>query len=144
MGISRCAGLPDGERKKLVSGRAPAARGCRIDGEKILFLGELPLRECAGLLVGGREKLDVVALEHCRVHDDLHNGPSELTALLAFAIASLDRSTSTLCDSAGFNRRGLSGDDYQLGPMLILAVKNISKDPTREGERERVCVCVCV
>ena len=45
MGISRCAGLPDGERKKPVSGGA--LRGCRIDREKRLFLGELPLRGAA-------------------------------------------------------------------------------------------------
>ena len=54
MGISRCAGLPDGERKKPVSGGAPAARGCRIDREKRLFLGELPLHGAAGLMEGGR------------------------------------------------------------------------------------------
>ena len=47
MGISCCTGLPDGERKKPVSGRAPAVRGCRIDGKKRLFLGELPLRGAA-------------------------------------------------------------------------------------------------
>ena len=51
---SRCAGLLDGGREKLVSGEAPAARGCSMAGGKSLFLGKLPLRGAEGLMEGGR------------------------------------------------------------------------------------------
>ena len=85
-GSSRCSGLLDRGREEAVSGEAPAARGCSIDGEKRLFLGELPLRgaavlmerrgcfwgssRCAGLLDGGREKLvfgGAPAARGCRI-----------------------------------------------------------------------------
>ena len=71
-GSSRCVGLLDGEREEAALGGAPAARGCLIEGERSLFLGELPLRgasqlkegegsfwggcRCAGLLDRGWEE----------------------------------------------------------------------------------------
>ena len=67
MGISRCAGLPDGERKKPVSGRAPAARGCLIEGEKRLCLGELPLRGAAGLMEEGPVSQGAHAARGCSI-----------------------------------------------------------------------------
>ena len=43
-GSSRCAGLFDGGEEEAAIGGAPAARGCSMEGERRLLLGELPLR----------------------------------------------------------------------------------------------------
>ena len=69
LGISRCAGLLGRRREETLSGGAPAARGCSIEGGRMLYYwGDLPLRgdsckregrgsflgssRCAGLPVG--------------------------------------------------------------------------------------------
>ena len=53
-GSSRCAGLFYGGGEEAASGGAPAARGyCSIEGERRLFLGELPLRGAARLREAG-------------------------------------------------------------------------------------------
>ena len=52
-GSSRCAGLLGRGKEEHVSGGAPAARGCSVDGGRRLFLGELPLRGAAGLMEEG-------------------------------------------------------------------------------------------
>ena len=52
-GSSRCAGLLGRGKEEHVSGGAPAAQGCWIDGGRSLFLGELPLRGAARLMEGG-------------------------------------------------------------------------------------------
>ena len=43
-GSSRCAGLFDRAGEEAASGGALAARGCSIEGERRLLLGELSLR----------------------------------------------------------------------------------------------------
>ena len=52
-GSSRCAGLFDGGGKEAASGGAPAARGCLMEGERRLRLGELPLRGAVRWRGGG-------------------------------------------------------------------------------------------
>ena len=42
--------------EEAASGGAPAARGCSMEGEKRLFLGELPLRGAARWRGGGGEE----------------------------------------------------------------------------------------
>ena len=44
LGSSRCAGLPVRWRNEALSGGAPAARGCPIEGRSRLILRDLPLR----------------------------------------------------------------------------------------------------
>ena len=46
-GSSSFAGLLDRRKEEPVSGGAPAARGCSIEGRRSLFIGELPLRGAA-------------------------------------------------------------------------------------------------
>ena len=47
-GSSRCAGLLDYRERDTASGGASAARGCSMEGEGRLFLGEIQLREGGG------------------------------------------------------------------------------------------------
>ena len=52
-GSSRCAGLLDGGRDDALSGEAPDARGCSMEGGMMLFLGKLPMRGAARGREGG-------------------------------------------------------------------------------------------
>ena len=43
-----------GRWEKAISERAPAARGCSVEGEREVFLAEFPLRWAARTIEGGR------------------------------------------------------------------------------------------
>ena len=54
LGSSRCAGLPVRWRNEALSGGAPAARGCSIEGGRRLYYWGIS--RCAGLPVRGKEE----------------------------------------------------------------------------------------
>ena len=56
-GSSRCAGLLDYRERDTASGGASAARGCSMEGEGRLFLGEIQLREGGGAFNRARDHL---------------------------------------------------------------------------------------
>ena len=68
---SHCAGLHNCWREGDLSGVAPAARGCTIEGGRRLYLGRLPLHGASGLMEG---RGSFWGCSHCA---GLHNSERE-------------------------------------------------------------------